>query len=512
MKGKVRKGNPMLRALLLGVLAFSMAACDFLKDDNVNKEPGKVEYIGTNDGYVYVLTITEKTSREAAYTPKTDDSYTLKFEGNLSSGTVLFSQKTGSTLKFTLKPAVAAADTFTVTVLPSDNKITNVTGTVTFDTGGTKTGPGNLSNSDGGGAIISVTGVTLDLTTLSLVVGGAKPTLKATVVPRKATNRKVTWNSSNSSVVTVSSSGRVTAVSAGSAYIAVITADGGKTASCTVTVYAKGTTVLTGTVAIWMTDPSGAAKDGTPYVGYTLKAETSNLDGSGAISHQWKRGTTNIGNSDSYVVTSADIGSTITVTVTRSGYTGSVTSAPTAAVDDSNILTGTVSITGTAEVGKTLTANTSGLGGTGAISYQWKRGSTSIGKNSSTYDVDSADIGSTITVTVTRADYTGSVTSAPTVAVVDPTLPELEGSVEIDGLAQVGQTLTAIDHFKNGRGNISYQWKRGNVNIGTNSYTYVVATADIGSTITVTVTRSGNSGSLTSAPTDPVKENDLSHE
>jgi hypothetical protein len=38
------------------------------------------------------------------------------------------------------------------------------------------------------------------------------------------------------------------------------------------------------------------------------------------------------------------------------------------------VLTGTVSINGTTGVGHTPTANTSSLGGNGAISYQWKRG------------------------------------------------------------------------------------------------------------------------------------------
>ena len=147
---------------------------------------------------------------------------------------------------------------------------------------GTKTGSDNPNSSD---SSVSVTGVTLDLATLSLVVEGKTPSLNATVEPGNATNKKVTWASSNSGVATVSD-GKVTAVSAGSAVIAVATEDGGKTASCAVTVYAKGTDVLTGTVTISMADTSGTAKTGTPYVGYTLKAETGNLDGNGTISYQ----------------------------------------------------------------------------------------------------------------------------------------------------------------------------------------------------------------------------------
>jgi len=76
-------------------------------------------------------------------------------------------------------------------------------------------------------------------------------------------------------------------------------------------------------------------------------------------------------------------------------------------------LSGSVSITGTPQTGQTLTANTVSLGGSGAVSYQWKRGGADItGEVNSTYVLSAADEGQSITVTVTRADNTGSVTSA----------------------------------------------------------------------------------------------------
>ena len=82
---------------------------------------------------------------------------------------------------------------------------------------------------------ISVTGVTLDQTSLVLVEGETG-TLVATVAPANATNKSVTWSSNKPSVATVSSSGVVTAVSVGTATITVTTSDGGKKATCTVTV------------------------------------------------------------------------------------------------------------------------------------------------------------------------------------------------------------------------------------------------------------------------------------
>lgn len=81
---------------------------------------------------------------------------------------------------------------------------------------------------------VAVTGVTLNKTTLSLVEGNTE-TLTATVAPSNATNKNVTWTSSNTSVATVTD-GKVTAVKAGSATITVKTADGAKTATCAVTV------------------------------------------------------------------------------------------------------------------------------------------------------------------------------------------------------------------------------------------------------------------------------------
>jgi formylglycine-generating enzyme required for sulfatase activity len=87
------------------------------------------------------------------------------------------------------------------------------------------------------GQAVSVTGVTLTPTTLSLIVGGTD-TLTAAVAPENATNKAVTWSVSPAGVVTVSNAGLVTAVAAGTASITVTTADGGKTATCEISVNA----------------------------------------------------------------------------------------------------------------------------------------------------------------------------------------------------------------------------------------------------------------------------------
>jgi uncharacterized protein YjdB len=87
-------------------------------------------------------------------------------------------------------------------------------------------------------ATIPVTGVSLNMTSLSMTVGDTQ-TIKATVNPSNATDQTVTWSSNDTAVATVSSSGVVTAQSAGTATITVKTNDGGKTATCTVNVKNK---------------------------------------------------------------------------------------------------------------------------------------------------------------------------------------------------------------------------------------------------------------------------------
>ena len=85
--------------------------------------------------------------------------------------------------------------------------------------------------------VYPVESVSLDRTSAELTEG-EEITLNATVKPDNATNKNVTWSSSNSSVAKVVN-GKVTALKPGNATIIVSTIDGGKTATCEVTVKAK---------------------------------------------------------------------------------------------------------------------------------------------------------------------------------------------------------------------------------------------------------------------------------
>ena len=88
---------------------------------------------------------------------------------------------------------------------------------------------------DDGFKRIPVTGVSLDKTQLSLVVGGTTKLIPK-VEPSGAYCEVVKWTSSNTSVAEVNMYGTVTAKAAGSATVTVITVDGDFTATCAVTV------------------------------------------------------------------------------------------------------------------------------------------------------------------------------------------------------------------------------------------------------------------------------------
>jgi hypothetical protein len=82
---------------------------------------------------------------------------------------------------------------------------------------------------------IPVTGVEIDPSSLELYSGDTSD-LTAIISPQDATNIDVIWGSDNESVATVDSTGKVTAVSEGTATVTITTVDGGYTDSCFITV------------------------------------------------------------------------------------------------------------------------------------------------------------------------------------------------------------------------------------------------------------------------------------
>ena len=133
---------------------------------------------------------------------------------------------------------VATVDEGKVTAVAAGTANITVT---TKDGGKTATCAVTVSASN----IVAVTGVSVDPKEKLLGIG-EELVIKATITPEDATNKKVTWTSDNEAVAKVDESGKVTAISEGTAKITVTTEDGGKTATCTVTVknYPKGNAIL----------------------------------------------------------------------------------------------------------------------------------------------------------------------------------------------------------------------------------------------------------------------------
>ena len=130
-----------------------------------------------------------------------------------------------------LPPGLELSTSGVISGTPTAQGTSNFTVTAS-NNGGSDSKP--LSITISSATNIPVQSVSLDKTSLELTEGGTG-TLIATVEPNNATNKNVTWSTSNASIATVNN-GEVTAVSAGTATITA-TADG-KSATCTVTVTA----------------------------------------------------------------------------------------------------------------------------------------------------------------------------------------------------------------------------------------------------------------------------------
>jgi len=96
---------------------------------------------------------------------------------------------------------------------------------------------------------VAVTGVSVSPAPSSVMIGKTTQ-LTATVTPANATNKLVTWSTSNGAVASVNSSGLVSGIAAGTANINATTSDGNRTSSSTITVFTntKPTAVLNASV------------------------------------------------------------------------------------------------------------------------------------------------------------------------------------------------------------------------------------------------------------------------
>ena len=284
---------------------------------------------------------------------------------------------------------------------------------------------------------------------------------------------------------------------------------------------------------------------GKAETGETLTADTSGItdaDGLTNVSYtyQWiaNDGTTDTdienATAATYTLVTADEGKTIKVKVSFTDdatNSQTLTSAATPPVTPPNTpATGAPTISVTAQVGETLTADVSGITDADGLtsvsySYQWIANDASTdtdisGQTGSTYTLVSADVGKTIKVRVGFTDDLGheeNLVSAATTAVQPRPNTPATGAPTISGTAQVGETLTAdVSGITDADGltNVSYtyQWSANDgttdtdIRGATNS-TYTLSDDDVGKTIKLRVSftdDANNSETLTSDATATV--------
>ena len=306
--------------------------------------------------------------------------------------------------------------------------------------------------------------------------------------------------------------------------------------------------------------------NGTPQVGETLTVDTSAINDADGMEesvflYQWiAKGSIVtlelVGeHNPTYTPSPAEEGFAIMVRVTFTddrGHSETLTSAATVAVarPPNYEPTGLPAISGTPQVGETLTADASAIDDADGLTnvayqYQWLRNQSVLdantgtyyyinveipGETGSTYTLAPADKGRTFAVRVSFTDDRGnseSLTSGNTVIVAARPNSEPTGLPAITGTPQVGQTLTAdtsaIDDA-DGLTNVSYEYRWFAIKTvvdentgfsldvisllsGDTSSTYTLVPADAGYTFTVRVTftdDADNQESLTSEATEAV--------
>lgn len=324
---------------------------------------------------------------------------------------------------------------------------------------------------------VAVTGVTLDKTSVSLLVGDSQ-TLTATVAPKDAANKKVSWKSDKPAVATVDDNGKVTAVKAGEATIIVTTQDGGKTATCRVTVSDQEikvtgvklnkneTTILVGgsetlTASVL---PDDATNRNVNWI--SSDASVATVDANGKVTAV-KAGEATI------TVTTEDGGKTATCRVTVSDREIKVTEITLAAlaiyVGESKAITATVKPDDATN--KELT---------------WKSSDESIATVDNTGKVTGVKTG-TATITATAQDGSG-VSGSCTVTVLSGVKKVTVTPANLTLGQNKSYTLTAtVEVFGSGT-DTGVTWTSSDTTIATVDATGKVTTTDKTGTVTITAT------------------------
>jgi uncharacterized delta-60 repeat protein len=254
--------------------------------------------------------------------------------------------------------------------------------------------------------------------------------------------------------------------------------------------------------------PSGAVSiTGTAAQGQTLTATNTlaDMDGLGAITYQWRAdGVDLTGETGSTLtVTQAHVGKAITVAasyVDLFGRAEAVSSGATSSVANTNDLpTGSVTISGTAAQGQTLTASNTlaDIDGLSTITYQWRADGVNLdGATGNTLILTQTHVGKAITVVASYTDLfataEGIASDATQVVAAGSSVASAGDDILFGGSGiDVLNGLTGNDTFHAGNGN---DWISGFDGIDTAVYSGTFASYTINKSTAGVLTISGPNG------------------
>ncbi|WP_172917589.1 Ig-like domain-containing protein [Capnocytophaga canis] len=397
---------------------------------------GKVT--GVASGTVYITATTKDSKKTASCKVTVSKKVITVAYVSLDNETITLLEGDTKTLVATVSPTNATNKKITwtttdktIATVDANGKVTAITAgvvsiTATTEDGGKKASCRVTVEKN----IVAVTNVSIQPESIVLAIGNQRQ-LSATVSPTNATNKKVTWTSADPSIATVTANGKVTGVASGTVYITATTEDGGKKASCKVTVESviavTNVSIQPETITLPVGDelqltatvsPTNATNKKVTWT--TANAGIAKVDNHGKV--------TGVASGTVYITaTTEDGGKTATCKV-------SVTT-PIIQVTSINIQPGTATVTVGGE--QQLTANVLPTNATNKT-VTWTSGNTSIATVSSSGKVTGVASG-TVYITATTEDGSKTATCKVTVTA---------SSVIPDGARISGSVLTGWDCTK----------------------------------------------------------------
>jgi hypothetical protein len=207
------------------------------------------------------------------------------------------------------------------------------------------------------------------------------------------------------------------------------------------------------------------------------------------LTYQWTRDGVSVSADPTYVVTEADLGRSLSVSVagTKVGYKPATRTSAPVAIPLAGTEIAVPTIAGTVSIGSTLSAVVTGVApATASVTYQWLRNGTPIsGAVAPTYRLTKADARTRVSVVVAaaRSGYlVASSASAPVgkIMLATPT-PRIKGT------AKVGKKLTVVTRKWKPAAKLKYRWYANGKSLKATGRSYTVTRSTVGKRISVRV-------------------------